>query len=77
MTRGAITSITASASDNVGVQRVVFSTSNGSASTDTSAPYSYAWSVPNTPNKSYTLTATAYDAAGNSTVSQITVKSSR
>ena len=37
--------------------------------TDTTSPYSYAWSITSANNGSHSWTAKAYDAAGNSTVS--------
>lgn len=68
--------LAASASDDVGVTRVEFFINGTSRGTDTSAPYSYAWDTNTTPNGSYTLSARAYDAAGNSSASasvQVTV----
>ena len=61
--------ITASASDNVGVVKVEFYVNGVLAATDTSSPYSYIWSVPGAKNKTYQLQAKAYDAAGNVGVS--------
>ena len=59
------TSITASATDNVGVSRVEFYVSGVLKGTDTSAPYAYSWNTTSTANGSYSLTSRAYDAAGN------------
>ncbi len=73
--RGDVT-VTASATDNVGVDRVTFSV-DGNVSTDFSPPYSYSWSVSGKPNARYTITATAYDAANNSSSQTISVTSSR
>ena len=57
--------LTASAGDNVGVSKVEFY-ENGVLLTATNvAPYSYNWSTTSVANGSYTLTAKAYDAAGN------------
>jgi hypothetical protein len=42
---------------------------------DTTAPYTCAWAVPKQANVTYTLMATAFDAAGNSTSVSVTVKS--
>lgn len=61
--------ITASASDNIGVTKVEFYVNNTLKTTDTTSPYSYIWSVPNSRNVQYTLTAKAYDAAGNNAIS--------
>ena len=73
--RGTV-NITASATDNVGVDRVTFSV-GGNTSTDYSAPYSYSWSVSAKPNQSYTVTATAYDDANNSASHSINVTSNK
>ena len=73
--RGTIT-IAASASDNIGINRVVFTVA-GNVSTDYTAPYSYAWSVSGKPNSTYTITATAYDASGNNTLNAVRVKTSK
>ena len=62
--------VSASASDNVGVTQVVFydgTTQIGSP--DTTAPYSVSWNTAVIPTGSHTLKARAYDAAGNSTLS--------
>ena len=57
--------ITASANDNIGVTRVEFY-GNGVLLTATNvAPYSYNWNTTSAANGGYTLTAKAYDAAGN------------
>ena len=58
-------SITASASDNVGVSKVEFYVNNTLKSTDTISPYSYGWDTTTLTNGTYTLAAKAYDAAGN------------
>ncbi len=57
--------INASASDNVGVSKVEFYDGATLKATDTSAPYSYAWSITTTDAGSHTWTAKAYDAANN------------
>ncbi len=58
-------SVTASASDNVGVTRVEFYLDGALRSTDTSSPYAWSWDTTATPNGAHTLTSRAYDAAGN------------
>src|SRR5581483_7780577 len=63
------TTVTASASDNVGVSRVEFNLDGALQSTDTTAPYSWSWNTTASSNASHTLTSTAYDAAGNSATS--------
>jgi hypothetical protein len=57
--------IQASASDNTGVDHVEFYVDGNLKCADSSSPYSCAWSVPPPPNRTYTLQAKAYDAAGN------------
>jgi hypothetical protein len=61
--------ITASASDNVGVSKVELYDGTTLKATDTTAPYSFAWTISSASNGSHSLTAKAYDAAGNSKVS--------
>lgn len=61
--------ITANASDNVGVTNVEFYVDNILLGADTSSPYSYAWDTTTATNGGHSLTAMAYDAAGNSNVS--------
>src|SRR5882724_3886433 len=69
------TSVTASASDNVGVVGVQFRLDGSNlGAEDTTAPYSVSWNTTATSNGSHTLTAVARDAAGNvSPVSAVTV----
>src|SRR6185503_18636590 len=47
---GGTITIAASASDNVGITKVVFSYNNTVLTTDTTAPYTAPWSVPGKPN---------------------------
>ncbi|WPB82347.1 Ig-like domain-containing protein [Archangium violaceum] len=69
------TTIQASASDNVGVTQVVFYDGATVLGTDTTAPYSFSWNLAGAAKGNHTLTARAYDAAGNVTTSApITVK---
>ncbi len=69
------TTLQASASDNVGVTQVVFYDGTKVLGTDTSAPYSYSWNLLSATKGNHTLTAKAYDAAGNVTTSTaVTVK---
>jgi hypothetical protein len=64
------TSVTASASDNVGVVGVQFRLDGFNlGAEDTTAPYSVSWNTTGAANGSHTLTATARDAAGNSKTS--------
>ncbi|MGH8746240.1 MAG: Ig-like domain-containing protein, partial [Burkholderiales bacterium] len=63
-------SLTASASDNVGVAGVQFRLDGANLGTEVSAaPYSLAWDTTTASNGKHTLTATARDAAGNKTTS--------
>lgn len=63
-TAGSIT-LSATASDNVGVSRVDFVVDGNVKGSDTSAPYSLALDSTTLANGSHTLVARAYDAAGN------------
>ncbi len=63
-------SVTANASDNVGVVGVQFKLDGANlGSEDTTSPYSVSWDTTNETNGNYTLTAVARDAASNSTTS--------
>jgi glucose/arabinose dehydrogenase len=73
--RRSTVTITATASDNVGVTRVEFSVNGAVQCTDTTAPYSCNWLVPNTRNVTYQLQARAFDSAGNSGSASIQVTS--
>ena len=59
------TSVTASASDNAGVTKVELYLDNTLQSSDTSSPYSFSWDTTAVANDAHTLSAKAYDAAGN------------
>ena len=66
---GSVT-LTASASDNVGVSGVRFTVDGQNVGTeDTTAPYSVAWNTATATNGSHTVRAVARDAAGNATTS--------
>jgi hypothetical protein len=58
-------SVTATASDNVGVTKVEFYLDGALQSTDTTSPYAWSWDTTTASNASHTLTAKAYDAALN------------
>jgi putative lipoic acid-binding regulatory protein len=65
-----IVNITASASDNIGVAGVQFLLNGASLGAEvTTAPYAYSWNTTSLANGTYTLTARARDAAGNTTTS--------
>jgi hypothetical protein len=58
-------SVSAGASDSVGVSKVDFYVNGVLVSTDSSSPYSCSWDTTTLSNGSYTLSAKASDAAGN------------
>jgi peptidoglycan/xylan/chitin deacetylase (PgdA/CDA1 family) len=62
------TTISASASDDVGVTKVEFLVDGAVVGTDTTSPYSTSWSS-STAGASATIAAKAYDAAGNAKLS--------
>ena len=57
--------VTAVATDNVGVTRVEFYVNGVLQGTDTATPYTYGWNTSSLAAGAYTMTAKAYDAAGN------------
>jgi subtilisin family serine protease len=57
--------VSVSASDNVGVTRVELYAGGTLIATDTTTPYSFSWDTTKFANTSYSLSAVAYDAAGN------------
>ncbi|MGB2713846.1 MAG: Ig-like domain-containing protein [Vicinamibacterales bacterium] len=64
------TSLSANASDNVGVAGVQFNVDGSPVgSEDTSGPYSLSWNTTSVANGSHSITAVARDAAGNQTTS--------
>ena len=71
--RKSTVTINATASDNVGVTRVDFLVNGAVQCTDTAAPYSCSWRVPNPMGRTYQLQARAFDAAGNSATATVTV----
>jgi hypothetical protein len=71
VTRNATTTITVSASDNVGVTKVEFYVGTTLKCTDTTSPYTCAWSVPKGAGVQYSLQAKAYDARNNVTASTV------
>jgi glucose/arabinose dehydrogenase len=66
--------ITATASDNVGVTRVDFFVNGSLQCSDATAPYSCNWRVPNPMNRTYQIQARAFDAAGNNTTATVQVR---
>jgi hypothetical protein len=63
--------ISASASDNVGVARVEIYAGSTLVCTDTASPYSCSWRTPKTAGVASSLQARAYDARGNLTSSAV------
>jgi subtilisin family serine protease len=59
------TTVSANASDDVGVSRVEFFLGSSLLGSDTTAPYSFDWNTTSVANGAYSLTTKAYDAAGN------------
>ena len=67
---GASVTVSATASDNVGVSGVQFKLDGANlGSEDTTSPYSITWDTTTASNGSHSLTAVARDAAGNTTTS--------
>lgn len=73
--RNNITTIRASASDNVKVAKVEFYINGNLLSTDTTSSYTASWKVPNTRNVTYTISAKAYDTSNNTATTSINVTS--
>ena len=75
-----VASVTATASDDTAVTGVQFLLDgNNLGSVDTTAPYSYSWNTSTATNGAHTLSAAAFDAAGNigtSTTVTVTVNNS-
>lgn len=67
-TSGTIT-LSATASDNIGVTKVEFYVDNALTGTDTATPFTMTLASSTLANSGHVLTAKAFDAAGNSTVS--------
>ena len=69
-----LVTVSATASDNIGVVGVRFALDGVNlGSEDASAPYSVSWNTVSTANGPHTLTATARDAAGRSTTASVAV----
>ncbi|MGE5100731.1 MAG: S8 family serine peptidase [Deltaproteobacteria bacterium] len=64
-----LVSVDVSATDNVGVAKVNLLINGSILATDTASPYAFSWDSTKVANGSATITAVAYDAAGNSTAS--------
>jgi hypothetical protein len=64
-TLSGIATVSANASDNVGVTKVDFYAGSTLIGSDTTSPYSISWDTTTVASSTYTLTSKAYDAAGN------------
>jgi hypothetical protein len=62
-------SMTANATDNVGVTKVEFYVNGVVVNSDTTSPYTYTWATTGVATGTKVMTARAYDAAGNTTTS--------
>ena len=70
---GSSVALAATAADNVGVARVEFKVDGTLITSDLSAPYAATWNASSASAGSHTILATAYDAAGNSASSSVSV----
>jgi peptidoglycan/xylan/chitin deacetylase (PgdA/CDA1 family) len=70
-TVGGTYAVTASAADDRGVARVDFAIDGTVQGSDTTAPFGYSWDTKAYSNGAHFVTATAYDAAGNSAASSV------
>jgi subtilisin family serine protease len=61
--------VSVSASDNVGVTRVELRVNGVTVASDSAAPFQFSWNSGSVANGTVSLTAAAFDAAGNSAVS--------
>ena len=75
--RNQMVTLTATASDNVGVAQVQFFVNDNLRCTDTTPPYTCAWQVPKSWGRTYRLQAKASDAAGNVGSSSVVKVTSR
>jgi hypothetical protein len=75
VSRNTVITMQANASDNIKVTKVNFYVNSSIKCTDLTSPYSCAWSVPSAKNKKYSISATAYDGANNSSSSTVSVTS--
>jgi hypothetical protein len=75
VTKNTNVTISATASDNAGINKVEFFVNATLQCTDTTASYTCSWKVPNKAKVSYVLQAKAYDRSGNTATTSITVTS--
>jgi hypothetical protein len=67
--------ISAIATDNMGISKVVFYVNGSQKCSDTTYPYGCTWQVPNLAKANYTISAFAYDSSNNNSSSTVQVKS--
>ncbi|EKD85331.1 MAG: peptidase S8/S53 subtilisin kexin sedolisin [uncultured bacterium] len=75
VSRGKKITISATASDNVGVKKIEFYINGSLLYTDTTKPHTASWRVPSTRNVTYTITAKAFDTSNNTEQTSISVTS--
>lgn len=73
VTVGATVTVSVSAADNIGVSAVSFNVDGALQTTSSTSPYSFSWNTTGAASGIHTLTATARDAAGNSSSNSIQV----
>lgn len=66
-------SLSANASDNIGLYKVDFLLNNNLISHDYESPYQITWNTTTVANGTYTLKAKAYDSSDNSAISSISI----
>lgn len=65
--------IQVTATDDVGINKVLFYINNICVSTDTTSPYRYNWDTTQVNNGTYTIKAVAYDTSNKTASAQVTV----
>ena len=71
--RGSTITLAASATDNVAVSKVEFYVNGSLLCTRPSAPYSCSWKAPSGAKRTYQIVAKAYDPAGNTSTSSVSL----
>ena len=66
-----VVAVNVTASDNTGVTRMELRVNGATVAIDNAAPFSFSWNSTGVPNGMASLTAQAFDAAGNSTASTV------
>ena len=72
-TLSGVVTVSATATDNVGVTKVEFYLDNTLRATDTASPYSWSWSTSSVANGFHTIMAKAYDAVGKTATNSVTI----